>query len=65
MGQHGKGISESNQISGIGCFIAHPTEQALQIVNGIQILPDFIPAHCLTEQRFDPVETVFYLLPLD
>ena len=58
MRKHGNGGAKCNQISWIRRLIADSSNEALQVINRIQIFPDLFPVHFSFFQFFDCIQTV-------
>ena len=47
---------------GIGRLVAHLSQQTLQIVDGIQIFPDFIPGHRIAAEGLHGIQPFLHFI---
>ena len=61
MRKHLQGIAERDQIPGIGRLVADPPDETFQIIDGIQILTDFLSGNVIHIQFFHRLLAFQYL----
>ena len=63
--KHLQGVPECDEVPGIGRLVGDLAQQPLQIVDGVQVFPDFIPGDALAAEFLQGVQPLFHLSLVD
>ena len=62
--EHAQGVTQGDQVPGIGGLIGDPGHQTLQVIDRAEILAQLVPVHTLPAQGLHTVQTGLDLRPL-